>query len=99
MIKHERKKKYLLYFWFESIILSTVMEFKGKSDGLGGGIRVNCPNEGPGPARGESASVGIFLRDSSPYYASFGENHRKLRTARLTSTRGGLNLAPHIYHF
>ena len=31
---------------------------------------------------------GVFLRDPSRIYASFGENHGKLRTARLTRVTG-----------
>ena len=54
--------------------------------GLGCGIKANCPYVGPGPADGRGViSVGVFLRDPSPYLRKF---RRKLRTARPTSVTG-----------
>ena len=47
----------------------------------------NCPLVGPGTIGG-IPSVGVFLRDPIPYLRKFGENHGKLRTARLTSATG-----------
>ena len=50
-------------------------------------VKANSPLVEPRPVGG-LPSVGVFLRDPSPYYASFGENRGKLRTARSTSTTG-----------
>ena len=48
--------------------------------------KANCPHMGPGPKE-EMPSVGggVFLREFSRVYTSFGENHGKLRTAKWTS--------------
>ena len=53
------------------------------------GFKSNCPLVGPGTTDGVP-STGIFLRDPNliRIYASFGENHRKFRTARSTSATG-----------
>ena len=45
-------------------------------------------------------SVGVFLRDLNPYHASFGENHRKLRTTRAgRQAFRELNPIPSVYQF
>ena len=51
--------------------------------GLGCRIKANCPLVGPRPVGGV-LSVGVLAR----IYASFGETHGKLRTARSTSATG-----------
>ena len=47
----------------------------------------NCPLVGPGSIGG-LPSVGVFLRDPSPYLAEFRRKPRKNRTARSRSGTG-----------
>ena len=48
-------------------------------------IKANCLLLEPGPAEGV-LSLGSFYGILARIYASFGENHEKLRTARSTSS-------------
>ena len=42
---------------------------------VGCSVKANCPLVGPGPV-GEVSSVGVFLRDPSPYVREFRRNHQ-----------------------
>ena len=68
--------------------------------GLGCRFEANCPLVGPGPIGGV-LSVGVFLRDPSPYFTWVSkvttENSERLgRQVRLGL---GLNLAPPVFQF
>ena len=43
---------------------------------LGCRLKADCPLVGPGP-KGDVPSVGVFLRDSSPYLREFQRKPRK----------------------
>ena len=47
----------------------------------------DCLHVGPG-IRSGMPSIWVFQKDSSPYISEFQKNHKKLRTARLTSATG-----------
>ena len=51
------------------------------------GFKVDCLTGDLGLWVG-TPSMGVFLRGPSPFYASLGENHGKLQTARWTSMTG-----------
>ena len=53
----------------------------------GVGDKDDCLKKEPKPIGG-MPSVGVFLRDPSLIYASFGENHGNLRAAKSTSATG-----------
>ena len=74
----------------KSMIYSTSFQSRGRSRSVEDGLLVvgcrfesNCPLVGPGTIDG-MPSVGVFLRDPSPYLREFRKNHGKLRTARST---------------
>ena len=60
------------------------------TEGLGW-IKANCLLVGPGPV-GLVPSVGVLLKILACIYASFGENHVKLRMAMSTKARPGIEL-------
>ena len=53
----------------------------------------NCPLVGPGTMGGE-LSVGVFLRDISPYLREFRRKPRKIPNDKRDR---GLNLAPPVF--
>ena len=69
--------------------VSVKIEYETKQNVLllGCNIKANHPFVGPGPVGG-MPSVGVLLSDPCLIYASFGENHAKLRTGRSISVTG-----------
>ena len=53
---------------------------------------------GPRPMSG-TPSVGVFLRDPSPYLREFWRNPRKTPNGLVNKRVRGLNLAPSVYQF
>ena len=77
---------YLKFFWCKSRPFSAWSIACSITIGLGCRIKANCPLVGPGPVS-EVPFMEVFLRDRR-IYASFEENHLKLRTARLIRATG-----------
>ena len=61
-------------------------------------IKVNYPHVGPGSVGGVS-SLGVFLRDPSPYLREFRRKPRKTPKCNINKCDRGLNLAPPVYQF
>ena len=59
-------------------------------------VEVNCPLMGPGPASG-GPSVGVFLKDPSPYLREFRRKTRKTLNGEVDKRDRGLNLTPPVY--
>ena len=61
-------------------------------------FKVNCLTGEPRPMGG-MPSAGVFLRDLSPYFRKFRENHVKLQTVKSASATGDENLTLSVNQF
>ena len=63
---------------------------------LGRRFKVNCPLVGPGPIV-VAPSVGVFLRDPSPYLHEFRRKPQKTLNGCVDKRDRGMNLASLVY--
>ena len=64
----------------------------------GVGLKADCLNIRPRPVGG-LPSVGVFLRDPSPYLREFRRKPRKSPNGLIDKRDRGLNLAPPVFQF
>ena len=80
-----KDKQYLLWY----LKLHTTQQIVCK-------IKINCPHVRPGPAR---TSVGVFLRDPSPYLREFQWKTGKTANGLVNKRYRELNPIPSVYYF